>query len=217
MARTDGAGGGRPEKRQAIVRAATTVFGREGYARASMDAIAAEAGVSKRTIYNHFADKESLFLAVALENSAALTEHIRDLAAQHLSDVSDLRASLLDFAVARAAAVFSAADHGAVGRAIRAEVANLPPDVLTAWLAAGPQASQQDLAGHLERLAARGLLAFDDVGVDVAAEHYTLLTFHPAADRSFWGALPISEDEIRRVAAPGVDAFLRCYGGPELR
>ena len=40
------------------------LFLRDGYARTSVDAIAAEAGVSKRTIYNHYGDKESLFLSV---------------------------------------------------------------------------------------------------------------------------------------------------------
>jgi len=210
----DGSGPGRPEKRRAIVGAAVAVFGREGFARASMDAIAAEAGVSKRTVYNHFADKESLFLTVALENTVALSEHLRDLAAEYLGDVTDLRQALIDFAVVRVGAIFSAEEHGALGRAIRAEVTKISADVLTAWLAAGPQASHQDLAGYFERIASRGLLAFDDV--DTAVEHYTLLTFHPVADRSFWGALPISEEEIRRVTASGVDAFLRSYGGPDL-
>ncbi|MBB5936912.1 TetR/AcrR family transcriptional regulator [Streptomyces zagrosensis] len=50
-------------KREAILRAAVEVFLREGYARASVDAIAEEAGVAKQTVYNHFGDKERLFLA----------------------------------------------------------------------------------------------------------------------------------------------------------
>lgn len=134
MAATGGAG--RPEKRKAITRAATAVFGREGYVRASMDAIAAEAGVSKRTVYNHFADKETLFLSVALQNSAELTEVMRELMDKHLDRVVDLRQGLTDFAVERARAVLSAGDRGALGRAIRAEVANIPADVLEAWLEA---------------------------------------------------------------------------------
>ncbi|MEV5986378.1 helix-turn-helix domain-containing protein [Streptomyces sp. NPDC052051] len=52
---------GMPEKRRSIAQAARAVFGREGYSRASVDANAVEAGVSKRTIYNHFTDKEQLF------------------------------------------------------------------------------------------------------------------------------------------------------------
>ncbi|WP_280678581.1 TetR/AcrR family transcriptional regulator [Kitasatospora sp. MAA19] len=210
MATTGGAG--RPEKRKAITRAATAVFGREGYVRASMDAIAAEAGVSKRTVYNHFADKETLFLSVALLNSAELTEAIRELMEKHLDRVVDLRQDLTDFAVERARAVLSAGDHGALGRAIRAEVANIPADVLEAWLEAGPIASHRDLAEHFEAIAGRGLLAVDDPAQ--AAERFTLLTFHGVAERSFWGALPVTDEDVVRIAQEGVDAFLRIYRAP---
>lgn len=50
-----------PTKRQAILEAAKTLFLRHGYDGSSMDAIAAEAGVSKLTVYSHFTDKETLF------------------------------------------------------------------------------------------------------------------------------------------------------------
>nr|WP_197985953.1 TetR/AcrR family transcriptional regulator [Pseudomonas sp. CFBP 8772] len=48
-------------KRQAILEAAKNLFIRNGYANTSMDAVAAEAGVSKLTVYSHFTDKETLF------------------------------------------------------------------------------------------------------------------------------------------------------------
>ncbi|MFJ2806325.1 TetR/AcrR family transcriptional regulator [Kitasatospora sp. NPDC087271] len=208
-------GAGRPEKRKAITRAATAVFGREGYVRASMDAIAAEAGVSKRTVYNHFADKETLFLSVALQNSAELTDAMRELMEKHLDRVVDLRRGLTDFAVERARAVLSAGDRGALGRAIRAEVANIPADVLEAWLEAGPIASQRDLAQRFEAIADRGLLAVDDA--PQTAEQFTLLTFHGVAERSFWGALPVADEELARIAALGVDAFLRIHRVPVAR
>lgn len=59
-------GPGRPKdlaKRKAILEAAKGLFPRHGYERISMDAIAAEAGVSKLTVYSHFKDKSSLFAA----------------------------------------------------------------------------------------------------------------------------------------------------------
>lgn len=59
-------GPGRPKdmaKRQAILEAAQTLFLRQGYDGSSMDAIATEAGVSKLTVYSHFNDKESLYVA----------------------------------------------------------------------------------------------------------------------------------------------------------
>ncbi|MGO4420407.1 TetR/AcrR family transcriptional regulator, partial [Streptomyces sp. MCAF7] len=59
--------GPQPAKRQAILEAAVAVFLSEGYTRASVDVIADEAHVSKQTVYNHFGDKQRLFLA-AVEN-----------------------------------------------------------------------------------------------------------------------------------------------------
>ena len=60
------AGPGRPKdlgKRAAILDVAKRLFSQYGFDGASMDQIAAEAGVSKLTVYSHFGDKESLFSA----------------------------------------------------------------------------------------------------------------------------------------------------------
>lgn len=55
---------GRPkseEKRQQIKTAAAQLFMSEGFERTSMDNIATHAGVSKQTVYSHFANKDELF------------------------------------------------------------------------------------------------------------------------------------------------------------
>lgn len=51
-------------KRQALELAAARIFLRDGYAGASVDVIAREAGVSKATLYSHFRSKEELFGAI---------------------------------------------------------------------------------------------------------------------------------------------------------
>ncbi|MBX9667849.1 MAG: TetR/AcrR family transcriptional regulator [Candidatus Obscuribacterales bacterium] len=48
-------------KRDAILRSAMNEFFANGYEAASMDRIADAANVSKRTVYNHFEDKEKLY------------------------------------------------------------------------------------------------------------------------------------------------------------
>ena len=61
---------GRPvslQKRQAMCDAAIAEFAQSGYDSASVDAIAARAQVSKRTLYNHFPSKEDLFKALVSE------------------------------------------------------------------------------------------------------------------------------------------------------
>ncbi|WP_158822829.1 TetR/AcrR family transcriptional regulator [Granulicella sp. S156] len=61
------------EKDRAIVLAAHDHFLRDGFAGASMDAIAKSAGVSVKTIYSHFANKDELFSNVMI---AACTDHL---------------------------------------------------------------------------------------------------------------------------------------------
>ena len=61
---------GRPKdlkKQASIMKAALQHFMQHGFDRASMDAIAAAAGVSKLTIYSHFGCKESLFQAIVAQ------------------------------------------------------------------------------------------------------------------------------------------------------
>jgi TetR/AcrR family transcriptional repressor of mexJK operon len=61
------------EKERAIVLAAREHFLRDGFAGASMDGIARSAGVSVKTIYSHFANKDDLFSSVMI---AACTDHL---------------------------------------------------------------------------------------------------------------------------------------------
>jgi AcrR family transcriptional regulator len=53
-----------PGARDALLRAATSVFAARGYAGASVDRIAGAAGLSKGTFYWHFESKEDLFLTL---------------------------------------------------------------------------------------------------------------------------------------------------------
>ena len=55
------------EKRRRILDAATSLFGRYGYRRTSVDLLAAEAGIAKPTLYAYFADKEAVFRAVCVD------------------------------------------------------------------------------------------------------------------------------------------------------
>jgi len=74
-----GRGRGYPAKRRAIMDAAAQAFLREGYTRASVDAIAAAAGVSKQTVYNHFGDKERLLVAVTAAIQGEVVRQLEEL------------------------------------------------------------------------------------------------------------------------------------------
>lgn len=79
-------------KRQAIVDAAVAEFRANGFDATSMDKIAATAGVSKRTVYNHFPSKDELFAHILqqLWDSSAALQAIR-----YRADLP-LRAQLLE-------------------------------------------------------------------------------------------------------------------------
>lgn len=55
------------QKRKAILEGAIKVFTENGFSTSSMDRIAESAGVSKRTVYNHFPSKENLFQAIVAD------------------------------------------------------------------------------------------------------------------------------------------------------
>ncbi|HEU5155715.1 MAG TPA: TetR/AcrR family transcriptional regulator [Streptosporangiaceae bacterium] len=200
------------DKRAAIVRAARAVFGREGYTRASVDAIAAEAGVSKRTIYNHYTDKEQLFLSVALAGAADVTKAIGEIMERHLRKIVDIEEDLIAFSLDRVAAISAFPDHFALVRSIEAEVTRLPPDMLEAWKEAGPLSAHIRLAPYLRKIADRGILAIDDA--EEAANHLTLLTVTDVNQRSFYGAIPLPQEQVDKIVTRGVGAFLRLYLPP---
>lgn len=62
------------KKKLAILNAAEKLFHQYGVEQTSMDQVAAEAGVSKRTVYNHFETKQVLFQAIMTRMFAQLDQ-----------------------------------------------------------------------------------------------------------------------------------------------
>lgn len=195
------------EKRRAIIQAARTVFGREGFTRTSVDAIAAEANVSKRTIYNHFTHKEHLFQTVILEGATQVAQAQAAIADRHLHKIVDLEQDLIAFARERVASLDKFSSHWALVRVIEGEVTHIRPAVLEAWMEAGQRETLRILTRWMDDLAARGLLRVDDAAT--AANMFNLLTFISVAQPSFYGAIPIDDPDGLVIA--GVRAFLRLY------
>jgi AcrR family transcriptional regulator len=200
---------GTGDKHQAIIRGALAVFAKAGYTRASIDAIAAEAGVSTRTIYNHFEDKARLFQTAIHESATRVAEAQIALIERHLTKVTDLEQDLLEFGRAWAMPMTDYTDHFAMVRQINAEVGHIPAAALETWQDTGPRRVRRELAAHFQRLADRGLLRIDDP--DRAAMHFALLTAAESTSRSFHGVIPIPGDEVIELADSGVHAFLNGY------
>lgn len=89
-------GRGRPTlSNEELLDRALTLFLEQGFEGASMDAITAAAGVAKRTVYQRYGDKESLFKA-ALER--AIEEWIVPVERLHALECEDLERTLRDIA-----------------------------------------------------------------------------------------------------------------------
>jgi AcrR family transcriptional regulator len=78
-------------QRQRLFAAAASVFTRCGYADATAEAIAREAGMSKATFYEHFDNKEDCIVALFDEATESVLAAMREAGEAHEGDGRDLR------------------------------------------------------------------------------------------------------------------------------
>lgn len=65
-------------KKEEVINAARDLFTKYGYKKVSMDEIAKEANVAKKTIYSYFSDKEAMFKYFASEELQSMKEKIEN-------------------------------------------------------------------------------------------------------------------------------------------
>jgi TetR/AcrR family transcriptional regulator, mexJK operon transcriptional repressor len=198
---------GRIDKRQAILAAASAVFSREGYVQAGVDVIAAEAGVAKPTVYNHFGDKANLFReAIAADADRALAKHLAAL--EPLQDSgADLRAKLED--VGHHMLVCHCDERSvALRRLLHAELTRFP-DLMDVVRGRAADPVTEALADKLARLSLAGRLGRLDPAE--AAEQFIALLTGPIEARSRLGTRHVPDDELWAVARAAVTTFLRAF------
>ena len=196
---------GRPvdgAKRALILQTASRHFLQDGFAATSIEQIAAEAGVSKVTIYNHFGDKEALFSESVATECERISGSFRIDAEPDL----DLRQRLI--AVGEALSAFlSRPEMVQFERRIAAETER-EPAVGAAFLAAGPHRMKNSLVALLVSMDEAGEVKIADP--DLAAEQFAAMCKGMGdLDRRF--GLP--RDEVRdgeRIRG-AVEVFCRAY------
>ncbi|MFG6197396.1 TetR/AcrR family transcriptional regulator [Nonomuraea sp. JJY05] len=189
-------------KRAAIIRAARTVFVGQGFG-SGMDRIAAEANVSKVTVYNHFRSKEELFLEVigdALEQ--ALGRSFRAMS-EHLRDGGDIRDLLLRTARSWVEGM-TRADVQALRTLIAAQVQRFP-ELGRAWREQGPDRFSGPLG---EALSKRDDLDIPDM--PLALTQFYALVLYPHVVHSAYGDR-LDADFTEQLITTGVDMFLTYY------
>jgi len=197
-------------KRAAIVEAASAEFLREGYSASSMDEIARRAGVSKPTIYNHFGNKERLFLAVI---GGALTKVYAgvDPRKVKLTRAPHLRAALIDFMSAWTRRVLRE-DFAALRRLVIAEVGRFP-QLGRFWYRITHDMMDSNLVEAFAELHERGVLDVPDP--KRAMRQLIGLTLSgPQLLQTFMPDFEIVDAEIEATIADGVDVFLSHYARP---
>jgi AcrR family transcriptional regulator len=81
--------------RTQLIEVATGLFATRGYEGTSIEAVLAESGASRGSLYHHFGGKDALFLAVLEEVGTTVTAQVTAAMADAADPVTELRAGLL--------------------------------------------------------------------------------------------------------------------------
>ncbi len=194
-------------KREDILRAAAEAFRHDGVRGASTDAIAERAGVSKRTLYNHFASKDALFDAVierywrrfagklddAIDPELALEERIVALCVSRLEVLLD--PELIGFF------------RAVLGESMRS------PELVRAFGHEVDALEMLGLESFVREEKSRGRITFDRAdGASVAASQLWNLCINPL----FWSSALLlrakaNKSERERAVREGAKTFLARY------
>ncbi|MFK3739159.1 TetR/AcrR family transcriptional regulator [Massilia sp. TN1-12] len=191
-------------KRQAILAAAADQFRTHGFEGSSVDRIAALAGVSKRTVYNHFPSKDELFTETIVQlfhRSAGAPDF------SYRADRS-LRAQLEEFLSLK---MRSMADPDFLGlaRVGIAEAIRAPERAQGVF--ARLEEREEGMTAWVRAAQADGKLKAGDSGFAATLLQGQLKTF------AFWpqvtmGAAPLGPEEQARVIDAAVAMFLAYFG-----
>jgi TetR/AcrR family transcriptional repressor of mexJK operon len=202
--RNDAPGGGKAES---ILAAAKRTFLESGFGAVSMDTIAREAGVSKATVYAHFAGKEELFGAVI---GRECERYLASFSVSEL-DPRDVRASLTVLG-RRFLELLLSPDAIALHRLIIGEVSRFPTLGEVFWRA-GPERNHFQIEAFLEAAAAAGSLDIADPRL--AAEQFTGLVRGETQLRHLLRLENQSDrPKTSAIVEAAVDTFLRAFARP---
>jgi TetR/AcrR family transcriptional regulator, mexJK operon transcriptional repressor len=204
--------GGRPARadalrlRQRILEVATELFLAKGYGSTTIEAVAARAGISKRTLYHRFDDKSVLFAAVVHE----IIEQIRPPAGVPLIEGATLREVLRRLAgmILRAALSPQAI---ALHRLVMAESARFPELVRAVHGDGSAREATTLIGGLLAREPRDSTLSAEKRAF--AAEQFIFMVVTLPQRRAMGYGTPMTAAELDVWADKTVDLFLNgCRG-----
>jgi TetR/AcrR family transcriptional repressor of mexJK operon len=195
--------------RAAVVDAARTLFLRKGYAGTTMEEIAALAGLTKRTLYNNYADKDALFTQIVEDVVAYAEEFARGLREELTIGITatNLRATLDDLG-RRLALGIVRPEVVALRRLLIGE-ARVFPALARQYFDRAPGQVIEALASGFEQLGRAGLLRVTDARR--AAAQFAYLVAGEPLDRAMLVGTTPPRRHVIACARDGVETFLARY------
>lgn len=190
-------------RHQSFVKAAGKLFVEQGFGSVTMEAIAAEAGASKVTLYSYFPSKEALFGAFAAEAGKGSIEKL-----ETAKEETDLQATLLHLGVAYLDLV-TRPEVMALNRLIIGEAGRYP-HLSRIFYENGPHQTLLHICAVLSDLMTRGLLRQSELRR--TGLHFKSLCEAGLVERQLWGLdLAPTQDEKLEAVQHAIDVFLPAY------
>ena len=194
----------------AVVDAARALFLRKGYAGTTMEEIAAQAGLTKRTVYNNYGDKDALFTEIVADVLAFAEAFARGLHEEFAARVSGANlATALDDLAQRLALGIVRSEVIALRRLLIGE-ARAFPALGAEYFDRAPGQVIEALASEFKDLGRRGLLRVSDAR-RAAAQFAYLVAGEPLDRAMLVGTVP-AKAQVIDCARDGVQTFLARYG-----
>jgi TetR/AcrR family transcriptional repressor of mexJK operon len=195
--------------RAAVVDAARTLFMEQGYAGTTMNDIARRAGLTKRTLYNNYVDKEALFRLIVSDVIAVAETFARELRAELATGITaaNLREKLHDVAERMATSIVRT-PVVSLRRLLIGE-SRLFPELAQEYFDRAPGQVLGVLTDSFERLIRAGVLrTAPSLDAHRAAAQFAYLVVGETLDRAMLTGLVPNDDEVRACAHDGVEQFL---------
>jgi TetR/AcrR family transcriptional regulator, mexJK operon transcriptional repressor len=192
-----------------LLAVARAVFLEHGFARTTMDAVAARARISKASLYQAHPSKDALFAAVVRDWAARGRDAMRPHLDLLLGTDDDLAAALLTLARTMQAGILSA-DVLRMRRLVASEAGRFP-EVAAGYVADSWDRNIANLGAALAELERRGRLRTGDP-VTAAQQFTWLVVAAPLNDRTLRGDdTPPDRADLDAIANAAVETFLARY------
>lgn len=203
------------QKRRDILDAAFRLFLIKGFAGTTIEEVAAEAGVSKQTVYAHFSGgedgvKDTLFRAM-VEAEVGQRDRQPHYLEGTLADTDDLQRDLRTYARHHLRLVMTP-ELVSLRRMLIGEAERFP-GLAESWYVNGPAQSFETFATWFSALDDRGLLEIPDPMMAAQTFNWLVLST-PLNEAMALGTSGPAVTDLDRYADEAVRVFLAAYGKP---